>query len=88
MTKKRTCVCDSCGKTSMVGNEDTALNWFRLDSIYLMYRKTAEEEDHIISERNVLRVNDDNDPDFCSLKCLLEWIKKEAIKIQKAEEEE
>jgi len=84
MTKKvlSVFVCDECGKEEhSVSTYNTHPKWFRLERITLFYSPSTTP--FTLHEENILEINDETDPDFCSEECLLNWMKKEITKIKK-----
>jgi len=74
-------ICDVCGKETKVEKvEHTGFNWFRLEKIKLFYRVN---DISIHTAGKLLDINESTDPDFCSEKCLIDWLKKEMKELKK-----
>jgi len=73
MTKKFV-MCDECGKEIELpdGRGRTPFKWFRIENLSLLYKGKAQP--YCTGE---VEYDDDDDPDFCSEKCLLKWFKKQ-----------
>lgn len=80
--RQETVICDSCGKQGKPKWDNAApLNWLRLTKLRMRFRKSDKKEN--IDDKNIIDIDDDKDPDFCSKECFITWISKEIDKIMK-----
>jgi len=71
--------CDECRKIIKSKNK-TPVGGFRLTKMHLIYRN--KNDSVMISEDHKIDINED--PEFCSKKCLKAYLNKEISKIMKA----
>lgn len=77
-----TCDNPSCKKEKTVRRgRYTPVKWLRLEKLKLLYRANADKGK--ILNHHILSFDESADPDFCSEKCLMAWLKKEISKIKK-----
>jgi hypothetical protein len=77
-------ICDNCKKKAVAdadyitGEFEAKKNWFQIVNINLWWINNKGASYNI-------DIDDDDDPDFCSEKCAIEWFTKQLKEVKKQE---
>jgi len=84
--KLKTASCEHCEKITHFNKKNrTPYKWYRITDIHILFRKLSTG---FIINKNIIHFKsgifgEHNDMDFCSKKCLLNWLSKELSHIRK-----
>ena len=83
--------CDVCRKSTEFPrgqNYSTGIGFLRISELTLKYRGWVCEGETHIESAIYLNENHNNDPDFCSITCMIKWVRQQYKELKKKHKQE